>query len=155
MRRSELEITDQSELLEIIRAGRYATIALCRDNEPYAVTLSYGHDVERSALYFHCAAEGLKLDFIRANPRACVSVIDDRGYVMTECDHHYRSLILRGEMHLIEDIAEKQHAVDVLLNHLETDPNVVRAKMPIGAEALAKTAFLRFDIREISGKRHL
>jgi len=43
VRKTEREITNQSELLDILKRGKYTTISMCRDNEPYLVTLSYGY----------------------------------------------------------------------------------------------------------------
>jgi uncharacterized protein len=87
MNKAEREITDHATMAGILRDGRYAIVALCRDNEPYIVTLSYGYDPERSALYFHSAAKGLKLDFLAANGAACATVIEDGGYVTDQCSH--------------------------------------------------------------------
>ena len=153
MNRSELAITDDRELRKIIQQGKYVTIGLCRDNEPYVVTLSYGYDVEKNALYFHCASKGLKLDFIRQNPRVCATVIDDKGYVTGDCDHAFRSLVIWGEMKIIVETEEKRHAIEVLLNHLEPDPDAIKSRSPISDSALAKTGILRLDISEITGKK--
>jgi uncharacterized protein len=53
MRRKDRQITDKDELSEILTQGKYAIISMCRDNEPYIVTLSYGYDKAKNALYFH------------------------------------------------------------------------------------------------------
>lgn len=154
MRRKDREISDPAEYREILRQGRYLILALCRDGEPYIVTLNYGYDASRNAAYFHCARAGLKLDFIRQNRQTCATVIDDRGYRQTDCDHYYRSLVIRGELHVVTELSEQKHALDVLLDHLEDDPDAVREKMPIGDADYAKTVILRLDIREITGKQN-
>jgi len=154
MRREDREIKDPAEIRQILKQGKFATIALCRKNEPYLVTLSYGFDPERSALYFHCAPKGLKLDFLVRNPQVCATVIEDHGYVQTECDHHYRSVVLWGALNPVEDLAEKRHAVEVMQSHLETDPAIVRAKSPVTDEALLKTTILRLSISEFTAKKN-
>jgi hypothetical protein len=40
----ERQIKDEKEILRLLKNGKYAVIAMCRNNEPYAVTLSYGYD---------------------------------------------------------------------------------------------------------------
>jgi hypothetical protein len=65
VRRTDREIANQAELYEIIERNKYATLALCFNNEPYIVTLTYGFDKITKSLYFHCGKEGLKLDFIK------------------------------------------------------------------------------------------
>jgi nitroimidazol reductase NimA-like FMN-containing flavoprotein (pyridoxamine 5'-phosphate oxidase superfamily) len=155
MRRNDREIKDPAEIRQILKQGKFATIALCRENEPYLVTLNYGFDSEGNALYFHCAPKGLKLDFLARNPQVCATVIEDHGYVQTECDHHYRSVVLWGVLSLVEDLTEKRHAVEVMQNHLETEPATVRAKSPVTDASFAQVAILRLTIEESAGKQNL
>ena len=140
-------------LADILKLGKYVTIAMCRENEPYAVTLNYGFDQERKALYFHCAQKGLKLDFIRANPQVCATVIEDRGYKTGECDHAFRSVVFWGTMHLVEDLHEKRRAIDILLDHLEEQPDRVRQKSLKSDEVYREVGILRLDIDEMTGKQ--
>jgi nitroimidazol reductase NimA-like FMN-containing flavoprotein (pyridoxamine 5'-phosphate oxidase superfamily) len=78
--RPDREITDEEEILRILKNGKYATLSLCKNNEPYIVTLSYGYEEQSNSLYFHCAKKGLKLVFIKNNPRVCATIIEDGGY---------------------------------------------------------------------------
>ena len=55
MQKKEREIKNSEQLLEILRSGKYTTVSLCRNNEPYVVTLSYGFDEDKNTLYFHSA----------------------------------------------------------------------------------------------------
>ncbi len=152
MNRKDKEITEQSVLTEILSRGKFTSIAMCRENEPYLVTLNYGYNQKRNALYFHCALKGLKLDSIRANPRVCATVIEDRGYKMSECDHAYRSVVLWGTMYVVEGLQEKKLAIDVLLNHLENDPDRIREKSLKSDEVYEEVGILRLDIDEMTGK---
>ena len=77
LRKKEREITERTQVLEILKEGKFATIALCRENAPYVVTLNYGYAAVQNCLYFHSALEGLKLDFIRENPNVCATVSED------------------------------------------------------------------------------
>lgn len=153
MNQRELEITDRNALAEILRQGKYVTIAMCRQDEPYIVTLSYGYDENRGALYFHCALKGLKLDFINHNPNVCATVIEDKGYKMGECDQAYHSVVFWGKMNIVEDLQEKRYAVDVLLNHLEDDPARVRERSLKSDKVYTEVGILRLDILEMTGKQ--
>ena len=153
MNRSEKEITERKALIDVLRSGKYATVAMCRGNEPYMVTLNYGYDEEKSALYFHCSSEGLKLDIIGHNPNVCASVIEDRGYKTGQCEQAYRSVVLWGKMYVLEDLDEKKHGIDVLLNHLEDEPDQVRERSLKSDEAYERLGILRLDIKEITGKQ--
>ena len=106
-RRADREITDLNEIQRILENGKFCTIAMARENEPYLVSLSYGYDKANKRLYFHCASEGEKLDYIYKNPYVCATIIEDHGYMAEDCDHLYSLLIIRGKMDLAADISEK------------------------------------------------
>ncbi|MHC5039613.1 MAG: pyridoxamine 5'-phosphate oxidase family protein [Planctomycetota bacterium] len=153
LHRKEKEITSEEEIEEILRDGKYATIALCRGNEPYIVTLSYGYDKGKGALYFHCAKKGLKIDFLRENPKVCATVIEDKGYKKDECEQAYRSVVFWGEMAVVEDLPEKIHGMDVLLQHLEENPDPIRERNLKEEKAYKGVGILRLDIQSLTGKR--
>lgn len=152
-RRADREITDRDQIMSILRRGKYITLALCRENEPYIVTLSYGYDERRHALYFHCAREGFKLEVAAQNPAVCGTVIEDGGYIEGECAHAYRSLVLRGELHAVEDLAEKKYGMQVLLAHLEPDPEAVRQRSLPQDSSYDRLGMLRLDIQHMTGKQ--
>ncbi len=152
MRRKDREIRDQAEARGILAKGKFAAIALCKDGEPYVVTMSYGFDASRNSLYFHCAREGQKIDFIRSNPAACATVVEDLGYRTGECLHAYRSVVIRGRLGIVEGIDEKKHAFTILIRHLETDPEPMIEKTLKNPKALEDVGILRLDIEDISAK---
>ncbi len=153
MRKKEREITDRGQLLEVLRNGKYVIISMCRDNEPYLVTLSYGYDEKQNALFFHCSLQGLKLDFIHQNPSVCATVIEDNGYRMGDCSHAYRSVVFWGKMYQLHDLSEKKHAINVLLEHLEDEPDIIREKSLKSDEDYKDVGILRLDITEVTGKK--
>ena len=55
-------------------------------------------------------------------------------------------------MSLIEDLREKQHAIEVIVRQLSENPEEKLAK--IRPEKLAKTTMGRIDIDYMSGKQH-
>lgn len=154
MNKQEKEITNREELLAIIKRGKYTTLSLCRDNEPYIVTLNYGFNQEKLALYFHTSAKGLKIDFIKQNPNVCGTIIEDTGYKMGKCDHAYRSVVFWGTMRMLEEMEEKKYGMDILLHHLEKEPAEVRQRL-LADDAVYERrnlAILRLDIYEMTGK---
>ena len=152
MRRKEKEITDENLLKTLIIEGKYVSISMCRENEPYIVTLSYGYDPDKNCLYFHCANEGLKIEFIKKNPLVCATIIKDSGYKMNECDHAYQSIIMRGNLVIINSIEEKKHGFDVLISHLEENPEPIKKKHLSDKKSYVNSCILRLDIEEVSGK---
>lgn len=150
--RPDREITSTEEIDRLLKKGKYVTIALCRENEPYLVTLSYGYDSENNALYFHAAHEGMKMDFLKANPKVCASILEDGGYVQENCEHHFKTLIIRGTMQIVKDLEEMKHGMHVLLNQLEEKPSDIQ-RLQLKSEGMFSTmAVLKLSISTIHGK---
>jgi nitroimidazol reductase NimA-like FMN-containing flavoprotein (pyridoxamine 5'-phosphate oxidase superfamily) len=151
VRRKDREITDSDALKKVLKSTKYVTIALCMDNEPYLVSLSHGYDETRNCLYFHCADEGKKLVYLKANSKVWGQAVQDYG-VTDECDYAYTSVHFKGTVTLIDDLSEKQHAMEVMVRQLSEKPEEKLAK--IKPEKLAKTAMGRIDINYLTGKKH-
>lgn len=152
MRRAERRFEQPEAIEEVLRGGRFATLAFSRENEPYVATLSYGYDSKTMSLYFHCAKEGLKNTFVAANPRVCATIVEDNGYRQGECGHAYRSLVIRGSVEVLEDDGDKRRALDVMIGHLEDRPETMRAKMPDRNEQFDAVQIWKLAIEEVSGK---
>lgn len=146
------ELKDESDIHEILENGKYAVISMCRENEPYIVSLSYGYDLEKETLYFHCAKKGLKLDFLNANKMVCGSVIEDVGYVKDECGHEYKSVVFWGNMEIVTDLNEKKHGMHVLLHHLEEKETIIKENMLKSDGFYKKMEILKLKIEQIHGK---
>ena len=155
MHKKENEIKDRRDLSEIISQGKYAILSLCRENEPYILTMNYGYDQEKNSLYFHTSQKGLKIEFIRRNANTCGTIIEDRGYKMAECGHAYRSVVFWGTLHEVADMDEKKYGMNILLRHLEEHPEKIRDRLlqDDGVYEKRSLAILRLDIREITGKQ--
>jgi nitroimidazol reductase NimA-like FMN-containing flavoprotein (pyridoxamine 5'-phosphate oxidase superfamily) len=151
VRRKDREITDPQTLKAVLKSTKYVTIALCMDGEPYLVSLSHGYDETRSCLYFHCADEGKKLVYFKANSKVWGQAVLDYG-VTDECDYAYTSVHFEGTVTMISDLAEKQHAMEILVRQLSTTPEEKLSK--IKPEKLARTAMGRIDITSMTGKQH-
>lgn len=151
--KAEREIADWEELRNLLKAGKYATIAMCRDNEPYIVTLSCGYDEKNNCLYFHTALKGLKLGFIKDNPNVCATVIEDGGYEKDQCAHRYFSVVMWGTMAIVDGLEEKKHALEVLLHHLEEDPDPIRQRNIRNDAAYNGVAILKLAITHLTGKK--
>jgi uncharacterized protein len=152
MNKKEREIHDRAELVRILRDGEYMSIALCRNNEPYIVTMNYGYDEARNTLYSHAALQGLKLDFIAVNPHVCASVIIDEGYVKNDCKHHYSSVVIWGAMAVIQDLEEKKLAMDVLLRELEENPAPLKKRFIKDDSSYDGVTMLKLEVRDMTGK---
>ncbi|TET21493.1 MAG: hypothetical protein E3J78_03970 [Candidatus Cloacimonadota bacterium] len=152
MRNSEKEIKNTDEINEIIRTQKYVTLAMCKDGEPYLVTVNHAYDENENCIYFHCARVGKKIDFLKANPIVWGQVLEDSGYIQGKCSHVYRTIHFRGEVRFLEDLEEKRKALGVLIEGLEMDPEPLKKKF-INNHNLEKVAMGKVMIQEIWGKK--
>jgi len=153
LRRSEKALDDSREIEQVLASVRIMTVACCLENEPYLFTVDFGWDRQARELWFHCATEGRKMEVLQANPRVCVTVIEDRGYISGECDHAYRSLILEGKAYVVTDLYEKRHGLELLARKHERQPSAVLARFAGNDEAVRKVGMVRISVDSISGKQ--
>jgi uncharacterized protein len=152
LRRKEQEIRESAERKAILATTQYVTVAMCRGDEPYLVTLSHGYDEERNAIYFHCAFAGKKIEILKANNRIWGQAIVDRGYVQGKCDHLFSTVQFSGRVRFVEEAEEKRHALAVMIRQLEQEPEKVMTAKVTDAR-VATTCIGRIDIEFLSGKR--
>ncbi len=152
-RRPEKAIADESEIIGIIDGQQLMTLAMCKDNEPYLVTVNYGFEAARRCFYFHCARRGKKLDYLAANPVVWGQVVADDGYLDGQCDHAFRSVHFRGHVVILESEADRRHAIDVMIDHLESSPAEVKARFSKPG-ALDRALLVRVDVESWTGKRN-
>jgi hypothetical protein len=135
---------------QVLKNTQYVTVALCMDNEPYLVSLSHGYDQAKNCIYFHCASEGKKLVYQKANNKVWGQAVLDFG-VTDECDYIYTSVHFCGKMQLVSDLAEKQHAMEVLIRQLSRDPE--KKLTQVKPEKLEKTTIGRINIEYMTAKK--
>ena len=152
MQKKEREILDKRIYKEIMKNGKFSTISMCRNDEPYIVTLNHGFDAINNNLYFHSAQKGLKLEFLKENQKVCGTIIEDLGYVNDDCSHKYRSIVFWGDMTIVENLDEKKHAFDTMLKHLEDNPSKLKKKFFKSDQSYKNTCLLKLDISLITGK---
>jgi uncharacterized protein len=152
LRRMDKAILEPSAVKAILQEAKFITLALSLNDEPYLATLSHGFDEEENCIYFHCAKEGRKIDVMKANPRVWGQALVDGGYQQGCCDHLYRAAQFHGNVSFVEDAFEKKHALEVLIRHLDKNPEAVIAKQ-ITAASLDRVLIGRVDIDFLSGKK--
>lgn len=148
MRKKKQEITELSDIENIIRQSSVCHLAMSYENNPYIIPLNFGY--ADGKLYFHCANEGMKLEYIEKNPRVCFSMILDKGLEINDrpCNwsQFYRSVIGWGTAKILQDLDEKRNALLVLMSHYrEQDWNIPDDK-------IAGVTLIQVDIHSMTGK---
>lgn len=120
MRRKDREVTDFSNIIEIIDACDILRIGLQDGDFPYIVPVNFGYSVEGEQLYlyFHGAMAGRKYELITRNS-LCSFEMDIP--IKLEClpekrdvTMHYKSVMGTGKIELLEG-KEKEQAVDTYI----------------------------------------
>lgn len=123
MRRKDRQITDISEILEIIADCDCCRLGLTDGAEAYILPMNFGYEYAAGelTLYFHCAAAGRKLDLLRARPE--VSFEMDTGHQLVPgergCDFsfRYRSVMGTGTVMELAEPQEKIAGLQRILAH--------------------------------------
>jgi uncharacterized protein len=148
----EKDMPGRAEWLEVIRAGKYLSLAMCDGGRPYMIALNYSFDAGENCFYAHCAAGGRKLDILRANPAVWGMIVEDGGYIVGECSYRYRSVMFEGVAEFVEDLAIKRTALMAMIDHAEPDPEPLKARM-LTSGSIAGIVVLRLRVAAMSGKQ--
>ena len=151
IRRKEKEI-DVNECKKIIKKSKFITLAMCRNNMPYLVTLSHGYDSDKNFIYFHCANDGKKLEYFKANKNVWGQALIDQGYQQGKCNHYYESVHFKGEVEILTNFQEKKIALETMIDSLEEDPTIVKTQQ-LTQKAIENVTIGKIRITGLSGKR--
>ena len=121
MRKKEFEITDFSEIEEILDRAEVCRLGLADGGVPYIVPMNFGY--RDRTLYFHTGHAGKKIDIIRKNSTVCFEVEIDAALIRsdTACGWGmaYRSVLGTGTARFIEDAAGRKEALDIIMAHYD------------------------------------
>jgi len=154
MRRSEREITNRSEILEIIEKCDVCRLAFSDNNIPYIVPMNYGYEYkdEKLTLYFHGASEGKKHDIMGANPIVCFEMDCSHklieGDVASKYTMEYESIIGVGNAQRCDEKVEKTHALIRLMKKYAKN-----REFTFPDHVLNSVTVFKVDVTEVTGKR--
>ena len=150
MRRKDKEIKDKKELELIIRKANVCRIALSDNNMPYIVPVNFGY--KDNSLYIHSATEGKKIEIIKKNNNVCFEMDIDHELSISEapcsCSMKYRSIIGFGKAFIVEDLKEKQEALDVIVN--QYFPNTI---YQYNEKRIRDVLIIKVKINYMTGKK--
>jgi nitroimidazol reductase NimA-like FMN-containing flavoprotein (pyridoxamine 5'-phosphate oxidase superfamily) len=157
MRRNDREIKDQKALKRLLSYSKYFVLSMSAGDDPYAVPLGYVYDERGNVIYFHCAREGKKMDFLRKNPKAWGVIVLDQGIMECTCVNLYASAMFSGRVEFVQDKTEKTMVMNLFAEKLSRDVSGVKQRLQkiFGGEgsAIEKVVFGKIVIDELTGKR--
>ena len=158
MRRRDREITDQSHIDDIFNTCSYLHLGIVDNGMPYVVPMNYGVTKDENdghyIIYLHGANEGRKLDVIKANPKCCITLERNvqafAGRIACQYGTAYESIMGFGDISIIEDVAEKEKAMMILMK-----TQTGREDFELDERLLSIVTAYRVDIYELSAKQRM
>ena len=125
MRRQDRRVTDIEEIKGILNSTRIIHLGMMDGDYPYVVPLHFGYEFidEMLYIYVHGHHEGKKFGLIKANPHVFIEIdgsdeaLVSGGDIPCAYSSVYSSVMGQGEATYLENIDEKAHGLQVLMNH--------------------------------------
>ena len=152
MRRTDREIKEFNEIIEVIKKCDVCRLALHDEEYPYIVPLNFGMQLENGkvVLYFHGAAEGKKYDLIAKNNKACFEMDCDHQLVTTlekgSCTMEYESVIGYGAVEIVPE-EKKYEALCILMEHYHEE------EFPFNKDVIPMTTVFKLTVESCTGKK--
>lgn len=121
MTRRERQVTDEAFIRHILDTAKIVHLGMVDGDEPYVVPMNYGYVLEEGklTLYLHGARRGRKIDVLRENPKVFFEMeCDVRPFtneVACKYGMAYSSLMGNGRAVIVENVAEKQKSLTLLM----------------------------------------
>lgn len=154
MRRSDREMKDRDEIIQVMRKCDVCRLALNDEDYPYILPLNFGMEIENDqiTLYFHGAAEGKKYELIAKDNRASFEM-DCSHKLVTDlssgnCTMEYESVIGRGTIELVPE-DEKYDALCILMKHYRKED------FPFNPAVVPQTTVFKLVVEQVSGKKRM
>lgn len=152
MRRSDREITDRNEIIDVMKRCDVCRLALNDEGYPYILPLNFGMeaDEENIVLYFHGAEKGRKYELIEKDNRVSFEmdcahrlvVDEERGH----CTMEYESVIGRGRVEMVPE-EEKHEALRSLMRQYHPE------NANFDGRAMPRTRVFKLTVEEMTGKK--
>lgn len=153
MRRKDREVTETSEIMEIMKKCDSCSVAFFDEGYPYVIPMNFGveHIDGVITLYFHSAKFGKKLDLLRKNGHVAFEMSCSHRLVAGEspCSYtmEYESVCGNGHMEIL-DHDHKIKALSLLMCQFTNEHS-----FKFEETAMEKVDVMRLVVHELQGKR--
>lgn len=151
MRRSDREVTNPAEIVDIMSRCEVLRIALNTDTVPYILPVNFGMEPDGMTLYIHGAMQGTKYDILARDNRASFEMDCSHELVLNDTDHectmNYESVIGWGCIDELTDEDDKRHGLKQLMKQYHA------GDFPFNEGPLPRTRILRLRVQERTAKR--
>lgn len=153
MRRSDREVSDMEEMIEIIKKCDVCRVAFFDEEYPYLLPMNFGFSFDRETLelYFHSAKEGKKLSLIKNNPKVSFEMDCSHQLITSEddsnCTMAYESICGNGEVIMLAEEAKVSALTQIMKQYTD------KPSFEFNASALQVVSVFKIKVYHITGKR--
>ena len=151
MRRTDRRLS-AGETEEILEKGEYGVLStVCEDGTPYGIPISYAYSASDRVIYMHCSADGgQKIDNLRLNGKACLTIVWETELMPEKFATKYWSAMVFGMVQIIEDKEEKQEGIEAILR--KYSPMFEEKGLQYIENSIDKIHILKLRIETVEGK---
>lgn len=164
MRRTDREVTDFNEIVDIIKRSDCVRLGFNTEHVPYILPLNFGIEVidKKIYLYFHSALEGYKTELIKDGVEVSfecdtsheLHYVKDKCY----CTMNYESVMGIGKLEILKSNDEKIKGLSLLMDHYHPEGEQVfdtvnGREVTFNTAALDRTMVYRLIVNQYSAKR--
>ncbi len=140
------------ETEEILANGLFGVLSM-NGGDDYAYGVPFSYVYLPNKIYLHCALEGKKLRHIRRDNRVSFCVVQGAEPLPAKFSMKYKSAMVFGKIYEVDNDQEKlQGLIALVEKYYGGDPEHVERGKEKAANSLDKTAVLRIDIDQLTGK---
>lgn len=149
MRKTEAEITDRTEIEEILGLAKLMHLGMNGPDGPYVIPLIFGYQQNR--IYFHTGPKGKKRDLLAGDKRVCfeidieVNMAPNQDPCSWNCD--YRTVVGYGQATVLEDHDERTAGLNVIMRKYDGKDHQFPEKH------LRRTTVLCIEIDSMTGRK--
>ena len=154
------EITDKHIINEVLDKAEYGTLALCHDNDPYAVPLNFVRIEEN--IYFHGALKNKKMKMLEQNPHVSFSVVESYAIIASffsasdglacPATHFFKSVSIDGVAEVVKSREEKAMMFETMMQKLQPEGGYKPFSDEAYNKALKATAVVKIVPSTVSCK---
>lgn len=151
MRRTDREVTNPSEIQDIMSRCEVLHLAIHAQPAPYILPVNFGMEPDGMTLYIHGAMTGHKYDLLEQNRQVGFEMECTHGLVLDDgthsCTMNYESVMGWGILAELTGMEEKLHALDRIMEHYHS------GDFPYNRTVAERTRILCLQIQERTAKR--
>lgn len=144
------KIKDRKILEGILSEAQYLRLALCSDDRPYIVPMSFGY--KDDSVYLHSSRKGTKIDLLQKNENVCFEVDDFYETLPSDepCSYYmkYRSIVGYGKATIMEKEEEIKEGLQIIIDHFHNK------EYNIDELDLNGVAVIRIDVADMHGRHY-